>query len=48
MSKHVTDGEAKGSAPESHQSGMQIFIVCVLFVAIPTILILAVKYFFGL
>lgn len=48
MPKVTTDGEAGHETNEPHQSGMQIWIACALFILVPALLILAVKYFFGL
>jgi len=48
MSELMTEGGTGAPAPERRQSGMQIWVVCALFILVPTLLILAVKYFFGL
>ena len=48
MPKVTTDGEVGNETHEQHQSGMQVWVACALFVLVPALLILAVKYFFGL
>ena len=44
MSESLQNG-GEGSAPSPSQSGMQIWLACALFIVVPLLLILLVKYF---
>ncbi len=46
MSESVPQREDE-SAPSRPQSGMQIWLACVLFIVVPVLLILLIKYFLG-
>ncbi len=41
----MNDGE--GRAQPSSQSGMQVWMTCALFIVVPTLVILIIKYLFG-
>ncbi len=47
MSELETSTRAGEETPARPQSGLQILLVCVLFILIPVLLVLAVKYLFG-
>ena len=40
-------GDGTEQAPSQPQSGLQIWIMCALFVLVPALIILIVKYVFG-
>ena len=46
MSELVTN-DGSDHAPVRRQSGIQIWIACALFIVVPALLILAIKFFLG-
>lgn len=47
MSELATNGEGD-PAPVRRQSGLQIWIACALFIVVPALLVLAIKFFLGI
>ena len=48
MSEPVSERGVEEHAPVPTQSAAQVWIACAAFILVPTLLILLVKYFFGL